>query len=198
MVCEDERMSEKPHHHGNLRAALIKAGLDLLESDGVDGLTLRRAASRAGVSHAAPAHHFAGKEGLLCAIAAQGFTIFADMMEAERDQSGDDPLDRLKGICRGYLKFAETQSALFSLIFSTKGRSDENEDLSSAGARAYGVLAEACSHFEDSPEGPGINEAMVWSLVHGYAALRQMDRLTLPDGQVIPFESILPPLRVRR
>jgi hypothetical protein len=57
---------------------------------------------------------------------------------------------------------------------------------------------EACSHFEESPEGPGINEAMVWSLVHGYAALRQMDRLTLPDGQVIPFESILPPMTVRR
>jgi AcrR family transcriptional regulator len=197
MVCDDERMDEKPHHHGNLREALISAGLELLAKEGTEGLTLRRAAARAGVSHAAPAHHFAGKEGLLLAIAARGFTMFADMMEAERERSGPDPVERLKGICRGYLAFAGQHPALFELIFSTMGRTDKNADLANAGTRAYGVLAEAVSHFELAPGGPGVNEAMVWSLVHGYAGLRQMKRLELPDGTAIPFESILPPMKPR-
>lgn len=191
-------MSEKPHHHGDLKNALVRAGLDLLEEGGLDGLTLRRAAARAGVSHAAPAHHFDGKDGLLRAIAARGFVIFAEMMEFERERAGTKPRDRLIGICRGYLKFAETKPALFKLIFTTKGRSDEDEELAAAGARAYGVLAEACAPFQVAKDGPGVNEAMIWALVHGYATLRELDRMQLPNCDLIDFESILPPMKLKR
>jgi AcrR family transcriptional regulator len=98
-------MSDKPHHHGNLREALINAGLLLLKEDGLDGLTLRRAAARAGVSHAAPAHHFSGKQGLVAAIAARGFLPLTEPTEAERfrlntTRSAARHLLRLPAICR--------------------------------------------------------------------------------------------------
>ena len=61
---------KKQHHHGNLREALITAGVGLLNEGGLSALTLRKCAARAGVSHAAPAYHFKGLNGLLTAIAA--------------------------------------------------------------------------------------------------------------------------------
>jgi DNA-binding transcriptional regulator YbjK len=59
-----ESADKKKPHHGNLRAALVSAGIELLEEGGLEALTLRKCAARAGVSHAAPAHHFEGLQGL--------------------------------------------------------------------------------------------------------------------------------------
>ena len=105
------------HHHGNLRAALIEAGIALLAREGASGLTLRKCAALVGVSHAAPAHHFAGLPGLLDAIAAKGFAMFSDAMEGEAQRGPDEPRARLEAICLGYLEFARAQPALFDLMF---------------------------------------------------------------------------------
>lgn len=134
------------HHHGNLREALVSAGLSLLASEGAAGLTLRKCAAMAGVSHAAPAHHFQGIAGLLDAIAARGFTLFADAMEAEAANGPDEPRARLEAICLAYFAFAKANPALYDLMFrqiwSLAGKEPE---LGRAGARAYGVLAAACA-----------------------------------------------------
>jgi len=189
-------MDEKPHHHGNLRAALIDAGMQLLAERGLDGLTLRRAAAKAGVSHAAPAHHFNGKQGLVLAIAAHGFQTFTQLMQDERYRHGDTPQDQLLGICEGYLRFAREHTALFRLIFTTEVKSDPDEDLQTASAAAFGLLVEVCALFEPSPEGDGVNEIMMWSLVHGYAGLSQFSHLNNPStGEVIPFAMVLPKLK---
>src|SRR5215467_12607566 len=72
------------YHHGDLRAALIRAGLAILAEEGVQALTLRAAARRAGVSHNAPYRHFADKEALLAAIAEEGFIDLAARVEEAR------------------------------------------------------------------------------------------------------------------
>ena len=74
--------TSRPHHHGDLRRALIDAGLALLTEGGTSALTLRGCAARAGVSHAAPAHHFDGLDGLRVAIAEEGFDRFRRRMLA--------------------------------------------------------------------------------------------------------------------
>lgn len=186
-------MTAKPHHHGNLRDALISAGLDILTKDGIEGLSLRKAAAHAGVSHAAPAHHFDGKQGLLVAIAARGFERFSAMMQAERYQTGRGAWDQMRGICRGYLNFAEQHPALFQLIFTTEYKEHADPDLQAASLAAYGILSEVCALFEPSPDGPGVNELRIWSLVHGYATLRSFTRSAAPDtGIPISFEALLP------
>jgi AcrR family transcriptional regulator len=168
IVAMDQTPSP-PHHHGNLREALIVAGMDLLNEGGIGALTLRRAAARAGVSHAAPAHHFAGLPGLLTAIATRAFERFAAAMEAERDRAGPAPMARLQGICAGYIAFAATHSGLFQLMFTTPGLFRTDPDLQRAGAHAYQVLRDACAPFATTP--PETLEIAVWSLVHGYAQL---------------------------
>lgn len=191
-------MTAKPHHHGNLRDALISAGLDILTKDGIDGLSLRKAAAQAGVSHAAPAHHFDGKHGLLVAIAARGFNTFSATMQAERYKTGRGPWDQMRGICRGYLIFAEQHPALFQLIFTTEYKNHADPDLQTASLAAYGILSEVCALFEPSPDGPGVNELRIWSLVHGYATLRTFTRSAAPDtGTPIPFDVLLPQMTPR-
>jgi len=186
------------YHHGDLRNALISAGLEVLEEDGLEGLTLRKVAARAGVSHAAPTHHFGNREGLFVAIAAHGFDRFREYMEAERYGSGKSPQDQLEGISRGYMKFAREQPALFRLNFSVEYKNHPDGELQEASLRAYEVLAEVCALFEPDKAGPGINELKVWSTVHGYAQLSLYRRGQTPHGQPVPIELLLPRLTPRK
>ncbi|MFS4583598.1 TetR/AcrR family transcriptional regulator [Phaeobacter sp. C3_T13_0] len=183
------------HHHGNLRPALIAAGIEILETDGVSGLSLRKIAATVGVSHAAPAHHFKGKTGLLVAIATEGFRVFCTLMEQRRDSAGTAPREQLLGLCQGYLEFAETHEGLFGLIFSTEIKGHADEDLRLASKRAFQLLEDVCALFESASNHAQSNEIMIWSLVHGYATLRVYNMMRSPSGgEVLPFEAILPPL----
>jgi len=163
---------------GDLRESLINAGLTLLARDGTSGLTLRKCAALAGVSHAAPAHHFDGLPGLLDAIAARGFEMFADVMEAKAAAAPQEPRARLEAICLGYFDFARDNPALYDLMFrqiwSLAGASEE---LGRSGARAYTVLADTCAPFVLRGQEPGVVETQVWSLIHGYATLVLVGKL---------------------
>lgn len=189
-------MTEKsPHHHGNLRPALIAAGIDILETEGLPHLSLRRVAAKVGVSHAAPAHHFHGKNGLLAAIAAEGFRTFIRLMKEGRNAAGPDPRAQLLGICDGYMTFAQDHAALFQLIFSPEIKNDPDADLQSVAQASFGVLVETCALFEPAPSHPLANEMMVWSLVHGFATLRRFHG-SVPSKSATPitFADILPQL----
>src|SRR3954462_7174526 len=85
--------AETPYHHGALHDALLKAAEKVLERDGLAGLTLRAVARQAGVSHAAPTHHFGDLSGLLSELAAIGFRQFNAAMAAA-GSSGSSPLDK--------------------------------------------------------------------------------------------------------
>ncbi len=181
------------HHHGNLRPALISAGIDILEAEGISGLSLRKIAVRVGVSHAAPAHHFDGKIALLVAIAAEGFLIFSQMMEESRDKAAADPRSKLIGLCQGYLGFAAQHEALFELIFSTDVKNHADENLEKCSMQAFQLLQETCDLFEPSPHGNRSNAIMIWSLVHGYACLRANNKMVLFENETnTPLEMILP------
>ena len=187
---------KKPHKSKDLREGLIDAGLAILADEGAGPLTLRKAAARAGVSHAAPAHHFNGKAGLLAAIATRGFDTFTTYMKADRYKFGQSAQDQLRGICNGYLRFADEHPALFSLIFTADVKNQHDDpDLVAASQLSYDELADVCALFAPSPHGAGVNELQIWSLVHGYAELRAFTKSTHPiTGTLIPFETLLPPL----
>jgi AcrR family transcriptional regulator len=172
--------SKQSHHHGNLRSALIEAGVELLAEGGPEALTLRGCAARAGVSHAAPAHHFNGLGGLKAAIAGEGFRRFRECMEQAARDSDQTPRGRLKGICRGYLEFARSHPALFELIFGFDAGPGPRRPPLEQGLAAYAVLRETCAPFVPPGEDPAVVEAQVWSLVHGYVTL-QLSRRLWPD-----------------
>jgi AcrR family transcriptional regulator len=127
----------KPYHHGDLRAKLLVAAAAELSEKGIDSFSLRQIAKRAGVSHAAPKHHFGNVQGILTALAVRGF---ADMMECI-DQliatlgSAATDTDRYFALSRGYLRFAEENSAQFDLMFKANLLDAVNAELMSARAR---------------------------------------------------------------
>ncbi len=165
------------HHHGNLRPALIEAGLGILIEEGLDKLTLRRCAARAGVSHAAPAHHFDGVAGLRAAIAQEGFRIFRNYMLDARNNAGADPHARLRAICRGYIYFAVDFPDLFELMFNNKVIKDVTSlPAQPDTANGYDVLKDSCAPFVAPGTDPVVVESQVWSLVHGFGSLMQTGR----------------------
>ncbi|MGV6848001.1 MAG: TetR/AcrR family transcriptional regulator [Marinibacterium sp.] len=184
----------KPHHHGNLRAALIEAGVALLEEGGPRALTLRNCARRAGVSHAAPAHHFKGLQGLKSAIAQEGFRRFSKAM-LDATQSGEPtPRGRLRAICRGYLKFGLDHPALLELMFGLPIEDAAGFDLQGVDSGAYDILRDTCAPFVPDGMAPEIIELQVWSLIHGYTLLFLSGRLGRQDPagiQDAPFEQVM-------
>ena len=151
------------------RDALIEAGLTLLIEEGPKGLTLRRAAARAGVSHAAPAHHFKGLPGLQTAIATRAFAIFTEAMIRRRDRAEATPFGRLLGICEGYLDFATERAGLFHVMFNCPDLNPADPALQREREAAYSVLRAACLPFTGQAD--RLTEGLVWSSVHGYAML---------------------------
>jgi len=184
----------KSHHHGNLKKVLVDAGLQLLAEGGLSALTLRKCAARAGVSHAAPAHHFDGLKGLRTAIVTAGFNAFTQAMVEQRDAAPDSPHARLAAIGTGYLTFSANNEALATLMFMTKEVFADDPDFQSAGAAAYQVLADACAPFESGAAGAKGTEVLVWSLVQGYANLARSGRV---DPEETPYAEILPLLSLQ-
>jgi AcrR family transcriptional regulator len=195
-------MIRKPankQHHGNLREALILAGLEILEEEGLTGLTLRKCAARAGVSHAAPAHHFEGMPGLKAAISARGYAIFEKLMKDGIAEAGPDKINQIKGMCQGYLRFATEHEALFNLIFSHPDSFPHNPERLEAVASARQILTDTCGGVECGKSGHAATEVAVWSLVHGYAKLIEIGRVTpgSGDSRDVSLDDILPTLALR-
>src|SRR5690349_3367842 len=116
------KVARKPantYQHGNLREALVQAGLKLLAEGGVEGLSLRAAAQLAGVSHAAPYRHFKDKDALVAAIAEQGFRLLTASMRAELEQlgAGADTHQRMRALGQGYVRFAREHPGYLGVIF---------------------------------------------------------------------------------
>ncbi|TFL18946.1 TetR/AcrR family transcriptional regulator [Jannaschia formosa] len=181
---------KKKYHHGDLKPALVQAGLQILEESGLEGLSLRAIAARVGVSHTAPKNHFDGLNGLLAAIAAEGFRLHA--AEMRRGVEGMPPgRARLEAAAQGYVRFAQENPALFKLMFSPRFRDSDDADLIASGNESYGVLRSIAEGLDWPAPGPARGpeiealrtEMMLWSLVHGYVSLHLEGRgPKQPDG----------------
>ncbi|MBL4808080.1 MAG: TetR/AcrR family transcriptional regulator [Rhodobacteraceae bacterium] len=204
-MTQADMTAKKNHHHGDLREALITAGLEIMEESGFEALTLRKCAARAGVSHAAPAHHFHGIISLKAAIIARGHRIFAATMRARAADALPDPMAQLCAICAGYLEFSEKHRALFQLMFQPTPRDlsaitpSVLEELMFEAGGSYGVLRTACEPFESDKRAPNSVEIAVWSMVHGYAMLfgETETREAAPTGPIPDFSIILPILTLQ-
>ncbi|MFJ3083451.1 TetR/AcrR family transcriptional regulator [Streptomyces halstedii] len=156
--------SERTYHHGDLRRALLTAALDVVAADGPDALSLRDLARRAGVSHAAPAHHFKDRAGLLTAVAAEGYALFADTL-------ADAPDLRERGVA--YVRFATRHPAHFQVMFRPELYRADDPALLTAKARATETLRAGVSTLPDAAHGedPRLTGVAAWSLAHGFATL---------------------------
>ena len=110
---------ETPYHHGALRDALLQAAERVLEREGLAGLTLRAVAREAGVSHAAPTHHFGDLTGLVSELAAIGFRQF-NMAMGSACAPGAPQMQRMQARVRAYVGYAQAHPGMYGLMFRTE------------------------------------------------------------------------------
>jgi AcrR family transcriptional regulator len=182
-----------PYHHGALREALLAAAERVLERDGLPGLTLRAAAREAGVSHAAPTHHFGDLTGLVSELAATGFRHFNAAM-ADAAEIDGPPLLKAAARARAYLAYARAHPAMYLLMFRTERLDMTRPALREAANAAFAGIAGAIGSIRGEAvpaQTLSLDQAAeivrAWSLVHGYTMLLIDGRLTdiierLPAG----------------
>jgi len=185
--------SSAPYHHGALRDALLEAAERVLERDGLPGLTLRAVAREAGVSHAAPTHHFGDLTGLVSELAAIGFRQFNAAMAAAGASSAV-PMQQGLARAKAYVGYAQAHPGMYGLMFRTERLDMSRPSLNEAANASFAGLAGAIGasrheHIEERAlsldQGAAI--ARAWSLVHGFTMLLLDDRLSdilhrLPAG----------------
>ncbi len=164
-----------PYHHGALRQALIDATEALLAEKGADGFSLREVARRAGVSAAAPAHHFGDASGLLTAVATLGFEGLTHALETG-DARGDDARAALREQGIEYVRYAMDHPGRFRLMFRS-GQLQKDAALEHQGAAAFDVLARGVRRAFGVADAASMTPehwsavTALWALVHGYAHL---------------------------
>ena len=165
------------YHHGDLRQKLLDVTEEIILENGVDGFTLREAARRAGVSPAAPAHHFRDARGLLTAVALLGFREFGEALRKADEAGGADPESRLHEQGLAYVRFALEHPARFQLMFREEKLDAMNEEFAAAAKQSYEVLEGAVRAATGTPPAQPLSESGYgfllanWSVVHGFAHL---------------------------
>ncbi len=169
-----------------LRDRLIEVTLDLLEEQGLEGLTLRRIARRAGVSHGAPRRHFRSLSDLLAEVAGHGFQLLSEAVAKSAAQlaPGVGPLARLRAGARAYVECAVAQPALFALMFRPELLDAENGRYREHGLGAFEqVVAQVRAAQDDgwhAQRETRVLAGSVWAALHGLATLWSQNAFTGP------------------
>ena len=160
-----------PYHHGYLRRALVDEALRQIGTRGIGGWSLREVAAAIGVSHAAPYHHFGGRDELLAAVAADGLERLDALMAEGQRRAGADPLDQLLAIGMAYVQFAVERPDHYAAIEAAAATAANAPTPGPTWTRLTGAVA-ACQRAGHLPAGdPVIVAVSLWALVHGLAGL---------------------------
>ncbi|GAA2570984.1 MULTISPECIES: TetR/AcrR family transcriptional regulator [Streptomyces] len=162
----------RSYHHGDLRRAVLTAALDVIAAEGPTALSLRDLARRAGVSHAAPAHHFKDRAGLLTAIATEGHTLLSAALGEAED---------LRDLGVRYVRFATAHPAHFQVMFRPELLHPDDPELLAAREQTRSMLRTAV---EGRDADPVLGFMAAWSMAHGFATLLLSHNLDgLLDGR---------------
>jgi AcrR family transcriptional regulator len=173
--------SKATYHHGDLRAACIRAAMELLEEGGETALSLRAVARRAGVSPAAPYRHYADREALVSAVAAVGYRELAERLAAAHP-SPSTP-EQLARVAIAYVQFALERPALFRIMFGEPCDRDNDERVAATAAVSLYVREIVQRSF---PQGDADALATaIWALVHGLAFLHLDGKLDARSPPVV-------------
>jgi AcrR family transcriptional regulator len=148
---------DNKYHHGALREALLHHAAEVIESDGIEALTLRGLARDLGVSHAAPNRHFRNKEELLASLAATAYQQMCAATLGAAELAGDDPWVRLNAMGRGYLKWALQNRALFMTVLHPDLSRFVDENLAEEIATFQATVRQACDAAQAAGRYPDVD-----------------------------------------
>ncbi|EFF89329.1 TetR family transcriptional regulator [Streptomyces sp. e14] len=184
--------THRPFHHGNLRAVLLDQAERTLREGGVDALSLRELARKAGVSHGAPRSHFVDRQALLDALAERGFDRLADEVEAAIAADGADYRERLRAIAASYVHFAVTDAALLDLMFTAKN--GDAPGLRAASQRLFAAVGDLIDRGTETGELEHHDahrlQMLFAAIMQGIASLVSSRRISAQDGDALIDDAI--------
>jgi len=157
--------ADRPYHHGDLRRALLAEAVAVLAESGPSALSLRDLARRVGVSHAAPAHHFGDKTGLLTAVAAEGFTRLAERLRTAHETTGS-----FLEVGVAYVRFAVDHRGHFEVMYQPDLLDGDDPELAAARKAAAAALYGPAGEVGADADALEVGVAG-WALMHGVAGL---------------------------
>lgn len=170
------------YHHGDLRNALIQAGIEILRTEGIHKLSLREAARIAGVSQAAPYRHFASKEALLTAIAQEGFALLSGLLRETAEKTRSNPEEQFHQTALTYLELALEHPDHFRLMFEAK----PDHVAQNFFKELLAVITRCQKEHVLRPGNPEQLTLVAWSAFHGLASLlanRNLEFMNIPEKQ---------------
>ncbi|WP_420598530.1 TetR/AcrR family transcriptional regulator [Neptuniibacter sp.] len=170
---------KKPYHHGDLRITLLQAATDLIAEGGVESLSIRKLADKAGVSRTAPYHHFKDKNELLCAIAEQGFHLQDQLIEALYENAKElNPVEQFERYVITYIRFAEEQRETYDLMYGRDiwKTGEPTQTLQEVSRNSFRVLLNWVEELQAEgvfePSLPALRIAQsAWASIHGLCRL---------------------------
>jgi len=190
----------RSYHHGDLRRALVDASITLIADKGADAFTLREAARKVGVSHAAAYRHFADKSEVLEAIATQGYRELAGRLRETIERVPRAQADqRMLKIAVAYVLFCLEQEPRFRVMTRPRHEERRSPELDSAVDEAFGVLVGVAKEGVEAGvlrKAPPVDHAVrVYIAAYGYASLVLLGRVrVLPERLESYFVTLLSPL----
>jgi AcrR family transcriptional regulator len=186
-------VSDRPFHHGNLRAVLLDQAEAVLRERGIDALSLRELAREAGVSHGAPRSHFVDRSALLDALAERGFIRLADEIREATSRVRDDHARTLRAAGSAYMRFAAREPALLDLMFAAKVDAP-SEAVRSAAERLFDAMTEIVGAGAEAgaygARDVGRLTLLLSATVQGISALVTSRRITVPQGEALLDDAI--------
>ena len=181
----DRANHRSTYHHGDLRAVILDEAARLVAERGADRVSLRELARAAGVSHAAPAHHFTDRRGLFTALATQGFLLLAEALIAARGRFADAAL--------AYVRFAIEHPGHYQVMFNKSLLDTADSDLAAAEAAAGAELSRGVATLRDpgAVADPAGARLAAWSLVHGFSTLWLNDAVSAEVKRSDPEQIVM-------
>jgi AcrR family transcriptional regulator len=182
----------RPYHHGDLRRGLVSAARRLLEAEGVAALSLRAVAREAGVSPAAPYHHFKDKSELLDAVADEGWALAGEAM-SEALNAARDAEDQLLSVVLAYVRFARERPALYRVMYeAAREKASLPMEVHAGDRSAYTLVRQALMQGGATPTWQDVELAIsaAWCAAHGLAEMagfKQFENLKAQLGGEAPF-----------
>lgn len=169
-------MKSKTYHHGDLKNALIKAGVEILAKEGIGKLSLRKVALKAGVSHTAPYAHFSDKQSLIAAISTEGFQRLSKALESVSHTHAHNPKKQLIESALAYVTFALGNKDIFKIMFSSALEKEKEYpafvEVSQKAFHQVVEIIEACQQADVIKSGEAdVLAVIIWGQVHGIISL---------------------------
>jgi AcrR family transcriptional regulator len=178
-------VSRPNYHHGDLRSAILNEAARLVAERGADQASLRELARGAGVSHAAPAHHFTDRRGLFTALATEGFQLLTKALIDARGRFTDAAL--------AYVRFAIEHPGHYQVMFNKSLLDTSNPELAAAEAAAGAELSRGVATLRDpnARADPAGAQLAAWSLVHGFSTLWLNDAVNAQVRRADPMDTVM-------